>query len=236
MSMSANVRARTCSPYARRLSRADDDRRLSTSIFASVAGEGAAAARGEARRGESVVAVGEDTRGASARATLSASPRALATSSRSASAGVLESHSGFGFGFGFGFFGETASRAFPAELEPSAFRVSRADSGDFFAEALVAVRRSVPARLFCASEGSSAVRPCFVSIPSPSHETLLSDGSNGGGGGASSSLDSGRVHEVRPVADSCQYRRPVALHRAARHDCVFCDGVREDDSARTDET
>jgi hypothetical protein len=148
----------------------------------------------------------------------------------------LESHSGFGFGFGFGFFGETASRAFPAELEPSAFRVSRADSGDFFAEALVAVRRSVPARLFCASEGSSAVRPCFVSIPSPSHETLLSDGSNGGGGGASSSLDSGRVHEVRPVADSCQYRRPVALHRAARHDCVRADGVRPDASARTDET
>ena len=182
------------------------------------------------------MAVGEDTRGASARATLSASPRALATSSRSASAGVLESHSGFGFGFGFGFFGETASRAFPSELEPSAFLFSRADffSGD--AEERIAVGPSARR----ASEGSSAVRPFFVSIPipSPSHETSLSDGSNGGGGGASSSLDSGRVHEVRPVADSCQYRRPVALHRAARHDCVFfcADGVRPDASARTDET
>ena len=73
MSVSANVRARTCSPYASLRSRADDDRRFRTSIFASVAGEGAAVPSAASRRGESVVAEGtEDTRGASARARLRA--------------------------------------------------------------------------------------------------------------------------------------------------------------------
>ena len=193
MSVSANVRARTCSPYASLRSRADDDRRFRTSIFASVAGEGAAVPSAAARRGESVVAEGtEDTRGASARAALSAAPRALAASSRVASSGLLESHAGLRSRV----FGDTKSarvpRAIPAGLEPGAF-LERANVGDAGGRA---VGRST--RLASAEDVSDARRP----IPSPAIPALETL-SSGGGGGASSSLDSeSTVHEVRLVAGS----------------------------------
>jgi hypothetical protein len=193
MSVSANVRARTCSPYASLRSRADDDRRFRTSIFASVAGEGAAVPSAAARRGESVVAGGtEDTRGASARAALSAAPRALAASSRVASSGLLESHAGLRSRV----FGDTKSarvpRAIPAGLEPGAF-LERANVGDAGGRA---VGRST--RLASAEDVPDARR----SIPSPAIPALETP-SSGGGGGASSSLDSeSTVHEVRLVAGS----------------------------------
>ena len=143
MSVSANVRARTCSPYASLRSRADDDRRFRTSIFASVAGEGAAVPSAASRRGESVVAEGtEDTRGASARAAWARRPAPSPPPRASRLAlGVPRRLCSR-------VFGDTKSarvpRAIPAGLEPGRFssaRTSATPAGARRAEHETRVRR-----------------------------------------------------------------------------------------------
>ena len=192
MSVSANVRARTCSLYA-------SPARAPTMIAASEP-PSSPASPAKARRsprprrgaGKASWPRGPRTPGAPPRAALSAAPRALAASSRVASSGLLESHAGLCSRV----FGDTKSarvpRAIPAGLEPGAF-LERANVGDAGGRA---VGRST--RLASAEDVSDARRP----IPSPAIPALETL-SSGGGGGASSSLDSeSTVHEVRLVAGS----------------------------------